>query len=777
MSLFRLANHPGRLVPAPSGRRRLSASLPALLGTACLLVSAAAQADAPAQVTLGVLPIPGQGTNQVSGNAPVTFLSDSVTYDRANGLVSATGHVQAWQGDHYLAADRVTFDRNTGVAAAYGHVVMVEPDGQIIFGDYAEVAQGMRNGIVRAMASLMADGGKMVANGARRTEGKLNELARGVYSSCNVCALHPENAPEWQLRANHITQDLEHKRIEFYDAWVDVFGFPLAWLPYLSTTDPSVHRQSGLLPPSFGVSSEHLGAFLAVPYFLVLDEQSDVTITPWVSAQQGGQVEADYRRYFNDGRVNAFAGIGSDQGNIEEFLFANANFNWDDTWRYGVSVNVGSSVDYLRDYQVPGYLGNYLASGANIEGFGVGSYTRLDALVWQGLNTSIVQSTLPYVLPRYIYSYFGEPDALGGRFSLDTQLFDLLRASGTNERRAALRLQWDRFFQGLLGEQYQFTARSNGTFYQATSLDTQPNYGLASSSTTVHDQPQVSLMIRWPFVRSGGSLGSQLIEPIVQLVAAPQSGNSLNDKLPNEDSLDYEFTDATLFSLNRFGGYDRDDGGERANFALHTSWTFPGGQVLDSLVGASAIEHIDRNLYPQFQPWNGFNQGSHLSDIVGRVSLVPNKWFSFVARARVDHDTGDIRFADGVASVGNDHLRLNGGYFYGSTNPYALYTGDFLVPGYLTPKNIYAASFFVPRNEATLGFSSKWGHYSLSANVRQNLETASPDGVDAHARYEDECTIFDILLNKRYTSLNGDHGDTIVLFTITLKTVGQFGFK
>ena len=45
-----------------------------------------------------------------------------------------------------------------------------------------------------------------------------------------------------------------------------------------------------------------------------------------------------------------------------------------------------------------------------------------------------------------------------------------------------------------------------------------------------------------------------------------------------------------------------------------------------------------------------------------------------------------------------------------------------------------------------------------------------------HATYEDECFIFDANASRRYTSLDGDHGETIVLFTITLKTVGQFGF-
>ncbi len=108
----------------------------------------------------------------------------------------------------------------------------------------------MRNGIISGMRALLADGGKLAANGARRTEGKLNELSRAVYSSCNVCALEPQRAPEWQIRADHITQDLEHKRIEYTDAWVDVFGVPVLWMPYMSNTDPSVRRQTACCRPA-----------------------------------------------------------------------------------------------------------------------------------------------------------------------------------------------------------------------------------------------------------------------------------------------------------------------------------------------------------------------------------------------------------------------------------------------------------------------------------------------------------------------------------------------
>ena len=132
----------------------------------------------------------------------MTFTADTVEYDQQKSLVIAKGHVEAWQNGHVLRADQVTFDRNTGVAAASGHVVLIEPSGQVLFADYAELDQGMSDGILTAMRALLAENGKLAANGARRTGGVINDMSKVVYSTCNLCKQDPERPPLWQIRAH-----------------------------------------------------------------------------------------------------------------------------------------------------------------------------------------------------------------------------------------------------------------------------------------------------------------------------------------------------------------------------------------------------------------------------------------------------------------------------------------------------------------------------------------------------------------------------------------------
>lgn len=123
-----------------------------------------------------------------------------MNYDRDGALITASGHVVAWQGGRMLQADKVTFDRNTNVAAATGHVIISEPDGQTLYSNYAELTQGMKDAVLRDMRARLAENGQLAANGARRLQAQTNELSRAIYSTCNVCAQHPESPALWGIR-------------------------------------------------------------------------------------------------------------------------------------------------------------------------------------------------------------------------------------------------------------------------------------------------------------------------------------------------------------------------------------------------------------------------------------------------------------------------------------------------------------------------------------------------------------------------------------------------
>jgi len=721
-------------------------------GMACMLLSLGLLAGSAAAQPRG-------GTTQpIRPDEPAYYQADRAEYDREHGLVTLNGHVQLWQGERMLTADTVTYDRNTGVAAARGHVVMVEPDGQVVFAEYAELSEGMKQGVLAGMGALMAENGRMVANGARRTDGRVNELSRVVYTTCDLCKDDPTKAPLWQIRAREAVQDLDNHMIEYHDAVVDIFGVPVVWIPYLTHPDPSQKRASGLLVPSMGMS-KHLGPFVAQPYYWVIDGQSDMTVTPMLATRQGPAVDLEYRRRFNDGTVsvNASAANTAD-GNGGGHVFARGKFAIDDVWRWGFDIERASSLGYMRDFHIQGTQA-VLVSQAYLEGFGQGSYLRLDTRGYQGLTSNVVAGKLPYVLPRLEYSLLTQPLLYGGRFSVDAGAFNVLRGNGTNTQRESFSLGWQREAIGVIGDVWKATLRLDSATYVAHQFDEQPNFGPEGTYVGTQAMPTMAIELRWPLHRDAGSWGSQVIEPIAQVIVGARGANYTSLHVPNEDSFDQEFTDAALFALNRYPGIDRMEGGVRVNLAVHGAWFLPNGALVDAQVGQAFRAQKD----PSFLPGSGLQNTA--SDIVSHLSYTPNSFLDLTSRQRFDKDTAQIRYVDALATVGPDWMKVNGGYIYSMTNPFMYYD--------TAPTSLLATT---PRNEVSLGMTTKQGQWSFRASSRRDVQQNKMVSLGLGSSYEDECFIFDVSLFRRYTSINNDHGASTVLFQLTFKTIGQFGF-
>jgi LPS-assembly protein len=743
-------------------RLRLLSALPPLLP---VLLAVMLLTSGTAWAQLNKPAAPGIGRSAAARDEPVTFTADQVEYDREHNMVTARGHVEAWQAGRVVRADQMTFNRETGVVVATGNVVMQEADGQVMFAQYAELSRDMSQGILTTVRADLDHNGKLAANGMRRTEGVLNEMSRVVYSACDLCKKDPAHPPLWQIKAASAVQDTEHKRIEYRDAVLEMDGIPVAYTPWIMHPDPSVPRQSGILPPVFGNSSA-LGAFFGVPYYWVIDGQSDATFIPLLASRGDAVIDAQYRHRFNDGTLFVNLSGGYEQNSLQGSLATRGQFTIDDTWRWGFDVNRASSSQFvLNQHIILGLAGdaNVLPSNVYLEGFGEGSYSRIDVKAYQGLTGAIATDNLPVVLPRYLYSYIGTPDDWGGRLSVDAGAFNVLRDTGTNTRRANLTLNWERPFQGEFGDLWKITVHGDAAAYDASQFNEQPNFGLRHNIDTAQAEPGVAVDVSWPWMRDSGSWGTQLIEPHVQLILQPRTGDSQFQRIPDEDSLSFEFSDANLFGFNRFLGIDRLEGNSRVNVAMHGAWYLGTGTLFDGLIGQSYQAGTD-NLFP-------VSSGLHdsVSDIVARASFTPSQYLDLTYRTRLDKTTFQTRLADASASVGTEKFRLTGGYLYSTFDPFFFYDTPLPPPS--------SSAFFQPRDEITAAVSSRWDHYRFTVNARRNLATNQMVSYGATATYEDECFILDIRFTRRFTSLLGDDGATALLFFFTFKTIGSFGYR
>jgi LPS-assembly protein len=109
----------------------------------------------------------GSGFNMPGGQdtkSPVLFSAEELSHDQDLGIIVARGKVEMTQDQRTLMADVVSYNQRTNTATASGNVSILEPTGDVIFAEYVELQDGLREGFVRNVRMLMTDGGRMAGN-------------------------------------------------------------------------------------------------------------------------------------------------------------------------------------------------------------------------------------------------------------------------------------------------------------------------------------------------------------------------------------------------------------------------------------------------------------------------------------------------------------------------------------------------------------------------------------------------------------------------------------
>ncbi len=227
-------------------------------------------------------------------NAPMLVQATEIKYDYTNNSVAAVGNVQIYYGGATIEADEVIYDQKTKRLRAQGNVRLTEPDGKITYGQVIDLTDDYRDGFVDSLRLETADDTRFAAARADRAQGNYTVLQSGVYTACEPCRDDPKKPPLWQVQAARIIHDEGEKMLYFEDARVEFFGVPLAYIPFMSTPDPTVKRKSGLLFPSFSQSSQ-FGYAAEMKYFWALAPNYDLTVGTNVTTKQGPILEGEWR--------------------------------------------------------------------------------------------------------------------------------------------------------------------------------------------------------------------------------------------------------------------------------------------------------------------------------------------------------------------------------------------------------------------------------------------------------------------------------------------------
>ncbi|HXO70975.1 MAG TPA: LPS assembly protein LptD, partial [Bradyrhizobium sp.] len=551
-----------------------------------------------------------------------------------------------------------------------------------------------------------ADQTRMAATRADRTSGNYTVFENGVYTACAPCRDDPKKPPLWQVKGARIIHDQTDKMMYFENAQLEFFGVPMAYLPYFSTPDPTVKRKTGFLMP-YITSTTTFGVGVETPFYWAIAPDYDATFSPRITSRQGVLFQGEFRQRLINGSYQiraygidqldqgAFAGQPGDR-QFRGAVDTKGQFALNDKWVWGWDGVLMSDFYFFSDYRLAQYkdtLGSFLSlpteAISQLYLTGVGNRSYFDARTIYYLSYSGNQDQVPVVHPVIDYSNVLNRNLLGGEFSYktnftslsrDTAAFDpitllasnngwclptsadptvkiptncLLRGIPGTYTRATAEGQWRRSFTDDWGQIWTPFASLRVDAIDA-SISNQPgvsNFLPVGDTQALRVMPTVGLEYRYPFINVQ-PWGTTTVEPIAQIIIRPNEPYA--GKLPNEDAQSMVFDASNLFSVDKFSGYDRVEGGGRANVGVQATTQFDRGGSVNVLFGQS-YQMFGLNSFAVADVTNtGLNSGldKPRSDYVARVNYSPNRTYTFSTRARFDEQTLDVqRFeAEGRAS-------------------------------------------------------------------------------------------------------------------------------
>jgi LPS-assembly protein len=385
-----------------------------------------------------------------------------------------------------------------------------------------------------------------------------------------------------------------------------------------------------------------------------------------------------------------------------------------DKWVWGWTGILVTDSQFLNDYQLSQFSGTFdpfltgiASAGVSqlyLTGVGDRSYFDVRSIYYYGFSEADVQSQLPIIHPVLDYSNVLPQQLLGGEFSYkfnitsltrqdasfdaisqsavngglcttttaDTAVINpancLLRGIPGNYTRASAEADWRRTIVTDNGQMITPFFRLRGDV-ASVSVDDQPgvsNYIATGQSELARVMPTAGIEYRYPFV-DVEPWGTQTIEPIAQLILRPNETDI--GKFPNEDAQSLVFDDSNLFSIDKFSGYDRVEGGSRVNAGMQYTAQVNRAGFLNVLFGQS-YQIFGTNSFAVGDITNtGLGSGldTNVSDYVGRVMYQPNSVFSFTARGRFDEQTFAIRRVELEGRANFDRWNLQ--VLYGNYAP------------------------------------------------------------------------------------------------------------
>jgi LPS-assembly protein len=596
-----------------------------------------------------------------AADKPIGFEADNVVVDQADGSLFATGNVELKQANNTLRADEVTYYRNQNKAIARGNVVHIDGDGTVTNAAIMEIDTEFSHILAETIISNFTTGEWLSADQADRIAGDRGIFDASRFTPCKCDFLNGER-PLWDIKASQSVRNEKTQTITHYNMRMSVLNVPVGYLPFLSHPDWTVRRRSGVLTPSFIISSD-LGFTPSIPYYQIIDETSDVEFTTYKYQYRGLGVKSRYRKLWDRAELNATiytANVETYKKNRELVGAVDATYasRIGNGWDIRANLRRASQDTFMRryDFNDDTSLKSTISATRTIDN----RYYRVEASDRQSLLASDKTLNEPTVLPSIFYEKTEKGWRGNQKFRTELSAVQLDNDQGHDMAR------WSGIFE--VAEDFDlplgianYEANVSGNYY---SIHTKPDSAATSLGDISFVTPALSVGWRLPIAVVGANR-TAIFEPQARLAFI--GGKDRTSAIPNRDASDYRIDEANLFLLNRYQGKDYILPGTRADIGVSATTN-------DNFFGdVSGFFGVSRRLSGKTSAGLNTDQGDKYSDYVASLTINPANSLNLRWSGRLsskdltlNESKTSLSSALGTGSLSVTHNQLAKAYFASS---------------------------------------------------------------------------------------------------------------
>lgn len=541
------------------------------------------------------------------------------------------------------------------------------------------------------------------------------EITKGIFTTCKK----RDGCPPWKISAEKIIHDKKKKTLNYENAFLSIYDTPIIYFPKFYHPDPTVKRTSGFLVPSIKNSSDDNKNYLNLPYFLVLAENRDMTLSPRIFSEEKLMLQTEFRQ----------AGLKSNH--ISDFSFfkqKNINDGNHFFYNYDKKFNMGNFFDNLINFKIQStskdtYLkankiesklisdNNVLENSLDVSLYSSDLTINIESVIYEDLNKK-GNDRYDYILPKIdLVKNLNNNTGLKGDFSFKSQ--NLIRNYNTNvfekiNINDLIFTSFPKIKNSGLVNNYEFIIKNSNT-----DTNNSKNYKQDENITLTGTYQFNSKM---PLMKKNEN-HQKILTPKISFKISPQ--HTKDDR--NDDSrVDIN----NIYSLNRLA--DNDTVEEGFSLTYGSEYSVAQNDTLNEIFNFKIANNLR---FKESDDLPSRNQmGSKTSNFFGEVEFNPYDFIKTKYSTSIRNNLSDINYENFITEFKTDKILL--------TFDYVNENDSVAEQSYLQNTSQYSFDNF----------------NSMKFSTRKNKSTDLTEYYNLMYQYKNDCLAASIEYNKDYYS-------------------------